>query len=149
MERSAEKVYLTFFWDCEGILLEEHPPKSVTTTKESYFRHIHDPSFARQCSDSQDHPNPEALCRFSVWHLSMCSVLTRPCAIRLLLVPEASQRDRWTLFPFQWRSKIFCSRLFLNNGCNFLSSWNFKTCAEVQQMFRCFRWLRRKIAPRM
>ncbi len=37
MGRSAKKVYLACFWDCEGILLEEYVPKGVTTIKETYF----------------------------------------------------------------------------------------------------------------
>ncbi len=60
-----------------------------------------DPPFARQCSNSQDGPNPEAPRTFLVGHLSTCSILTRPYIIQLLPVPEASQKDWQTSFPFQ------------------------------------------------
>ncbi len=36
-ERSAVKVYLTAFWNHQGMRLEEYPLKGVTTTKGTYF----------------------------------------------------------------------------------------------------------------
>ncbi len=88
--RLASKLYLTVFWDNQGILLEEYASKGVTTKQETYFGTLlclyeaikkclgklsQGVIFAQQCQTSQDSTHHISSQQFSLGHVQA------PCAI--------------------------------------------------------------------